>query len=220
MPGRPDVPCARCGTLLWSGKGCLPAGERTCRSCRKNEPRPYGKRAQPTRRFRCASRPCTQCATVYEPTSNRQKRCVGCASQTTIHCPCGRTKQVPPRQTYCSKKCAQRYRPRPHGTFDEADRKARRRALERAAPGLNQRERGALLVRWRRHGRACWACAAPGSTVDHIVPLSRGGTNYEGNLAPACKSHNSSRGSALVVEWRHRKVRGTRLARLLVAAAA
>lgn len=220
MPRRRDTPCSRCGELMWSGPGCLPAGERTCRACRKKEPRPYGKRAQPTRQFRFAPRLCTQCPTIYTPTSNRQKRCVDCVSQAAVRCPCGRTRHVPHSQTYCSRKCAQRYRPRSRVTLDEADRKGRRRALERAAPGLSQRERDALMAQWRRQGRPCWACDAPGVTVDHLVPLSRGGTNYEGNLAPACKPHNSSRGAALVAEWRHGKVRGTRLAQLLVVDAA
>lgn len=36
MPRQPDAPCAGgCGRLLWGGSGSLPAGERTCRACRK-----------------------------------------------------------------------------------------------------------------------------------------------------------------------------------------
>jgi predicted nucleic acid-binding Zn ribbon protein len=42
MPRRPEVPCARCGTLLWGGKGTLPEGQRTCRPCRRVQPQPYG----------------------------------------------------------------------------------------------------------------------------------------------------------------------------------
>ena len=35
MARNPNVLCAgNCGTLLWGGRGCLPAGTRTCRSCR------------------------------------------------------------------------------------------------------------------------------------------------------------------------------------------
>ena len=34
MPRRPDVPCAGCGKLLFSGTGSLPVGQRLCRACR------------------------------------------------------------------------------------------------------------------------------------------------------------------------------------------
>jgi HNH endonuclease len=86
MPWRPDVPCARCGTLLWSGKGCLAAGERTCRACRKKEPRPYGKRAQPTRRPAYPRRSCVRCVQTYAPRSARQKYCTSrCRELATGH---------------------------------------------------------------------------------------------------------------------------------------
>ncbi|SCD67616.1 hypothetical protein GA0115245_112579 [Streptomyces sp. di188] len=36
MPRRRDTPCAGgCGALLYSGPGTLPAGDRTCRGCRR-----------------------------------------------------------------------------------------------------------------------------------------------------------------------------------------
>lgn len=54
----PDTPCSRCGKLLYSGKGSLPAGERTCRSCRRARP----KRQRPTRSLRplCAEPGCSK----------------------------------------------------------------------------------------------------------------------------------------------------------------
>ncbi len=35
MPRRPDVPCARCGRLLFGGRTSLPSGERVCQPCRR-----------------------------------------------------------------------------------------------------------------------------------------------------------------------------------------
>lgn len=36
MAQKPSVPCAGgCGQLLWSGKGSLPPGLRTCQACRR-----------------------------------------------------------------------------------------------------------------------------------------------------------------------------------------
>ena len=38
-------------------------------------------------------------------------------------------------------------------------------------------------------------------TVDHVVPLSRGGSNAIDNIAPACGTCNSSKGTKLLSEW-------------------
>lgn len=48
-------------------------------------------------------------------------------------------------------------------------------------------------------------CAYCGATdnmsIDHVVPLSRGGTHDVDNLLPACRSCNSSKGNRLLEEW-------------------
>lgn len=48
-------------------------------------------------------------------------------------------------------------------------------------------------------------CAYCGSTeritIDHIIPLSRGGKHEADNLAPACLSCNSSKNDRLLSEW-------------------
>lgn len=52
---------------------------------------------------------------------------------------------------------------------------------------------------------SCVYCGAEGpGTIDHIVPLSRGGKHEADNLAPACFSCNSSKGSRLLSEWNGR----------------
>lgn len=38
-------------------------------------------------------------------------------------------------------------------------------------------------------------------TLDHVVPLSRGGRSTRGNCVPACKECNSRKQSLLPVEW-------------------
>lgn len=38
-------------------------------------------------------------------------------------------------------------------------------------------------------------------TLDHVVPLVRGGTSTRGNCVPACKSCNSQKQSLLPIEW-------------------
>jgi 5-methylcytosine-specific restriction endonuclease McrA len=38
-------------------------------------------------------------------------------------------------------------------------------------------------------------------TMDHIVPLARGGKSTKGNLAPACKGCNNKKKYLLPIEW-------------------
>lgn len=51
----------------------------------------------------------------------------------------------------------------------------------------------------------CHYCRAPFParelTMDHLVPLIRGGRSTRGNLVPACKSCNNKKKYLLPVEW-------------------
>lgn len=60
---------------------------------------------------------------------------------------------------------------------------------------------------WKRQlarGR-CYYCGksfSPRSlTMDHIVPLSRGGKSKKGNVVPACKDCNNKKKYMLPIEW-------------------
>ncbi len=79
----------------------------------------------------------------------------------------------------------------------------KRRHREGAAPGLSAKRRAKLLGRWKRQQKPCAYCGDHADTVDHVMPLVRGGTNYEGNLIPACRRCNSSKSGKTVIEWRH-----------------
>jgi 5-methylcytosine-specific restriction endonuclease McrA len=57
---------------------------------------------------------------------------------------------------------------------------------------------------WRvfaRDGYRCQVCEAPGGTVeltvDHIIPVSAGGTNAESNLQTLCRTCNSRKGARI-----------------------
>ena len=57
-----------------------------------------------------------------------------------------------------------------------------------------------------RDGHACVYCGADKPLEgDHIVPLSRGGSNALTNLATACRPCNLSKGSSTLEEWRARR---------------
>lgn len=48
----------------------------------------------------------------------------------------------------------------------------------------------------------CWVCLSTERLeVDHIIPISRGGTNDISNLTTLCRSCNSSKGKKLYSEW-------------------
>jgi hypothetical protein len=141
-------------------------------------------------------RPARWCSDACRPNDKRTpcidcgarswgERCRACANQACVNAWQGRTRSDddPIRQYY---------------------------ERDRSAPGLTRTERARLLQRWKQQGRRCAYCPSLATTVDHVVPLVRGGTNYEGNLAPACRPCNSSKASLMLAEWRS----GKRLAQM------
>lgn len=82
----------------------------------------------------------------------------------------------------------------------EADAEALRREKARARE-LRQ------SAWWKRRIAAgvCHYCGrrvgAKALTLDHIVPIIRGGRSVRGNMVPACKDCNSKKQSLLAWEW-------------------
>lgn len=79
-------------------------------------------------------------------------------------------------------------------------------------PDLLRRERArARELRqsqwWKRRIAAglCYYCRRQvgrgALTMDHLVPLGRGGRSVRGNVVPACKECNTRKRSLLPVEW-------------------
>jgi len=79
-------------------------------------------------------------------------------------------------------------------------------------PGVLRRERAkARELRqsqwWKRRIATglCYYCrrqVGPGGlTMDHLVPLGRGGRSVRGNVVSACKDCNNRKKSLLPVEW-------------------
>jgi len=73
-----------------------------------------------------------------------------------------------------------------------------------------EKEKGRQLrkTRWwkNRVGRGiCHYCGGTFSpselTMDHLVPIIRGGKSTQGNVVPACKECNSKKGYLLPLEW-------------------
>ena len=48
----------------------------------------------------------------------------------------------------------------------------------------------------------CFYCGGKTQHLDHVVPISRGGTHSIGNLVPACQKCNQSKSNKFITEWR------------------
>lgn len=71
-----------------------------------------------------------------------------------------------------------------------------------------QKARELRQSQWWKNRRArniCYYCKtttpARKLTMDHIVPLARGGRSIKSNLVPCCKSCNNLKKNLLPVEW-------------------
>ncbi len=97
---------------------------------------------------------------------------------------------------YCSRRC-QRKRS-----------KTRRRAAESGATGTYTWAE--VVGVWIALGRTCCYCHEPTTLdqiePDHVVPLSRGGSNSITNIVPACGPCNGSKGALTLVEWQARRL--------------
>lgn len=86
-------------------------------------------------------------------------------------------------------------RPSWHLTYPEtaAAMNQRRRARLRGAQGHASPEQIAGRVAY--YGGKCWLCSDPYDALDHIKPLSRGGSNWPSNLRPICTPCNLAKGA-------------------------
>jgi len=83
----------------------------------------------------------------------------------------------------------------PRATEAEVRReKEKARALRKSQWWQARLNRGACHYCGRRVGRESL-------TMDHVVPLVRGGRSTKGNLVPACKDCNNRKKYMLPVEW-------------------
>lgn len=73
---------------------------------------------------------------------------------------------------------------------------------------ISERSLNRLLIRnnGRCHYCGCVLTVGGSSTDslnwDHIIPISRGGSHGEGNLAPSCRSCNLSKHTKTIMEWK------------------
>lgn len=85
----------------------------------------------------------------------------------------------------------------PARTLSRAKRRAILRDTDRRE--VTDRDWRRLCARYRNRCAYCESDAP--LTMDHVIPLVRGGRHAIGNLIPACGSCNSSKNSRLLIEW-------------------
>ncbi len=84
--------------------------------------------------------------------------------------------------------------------MSEIEGRRRTRALGNGVYAITQRDWNRLQERYRH---ACAYCGSAGTLqMEHVIPISRGGRHAIGNLVPACRRCNGSKGRKLLVEWR------------------
>jgi 5-methylcytosine-specific restriction enzyme A len=84
--------------------------------------------------------------------------------------------------------------------YDEINEQEIRREKEKA----RELKRSSWWLRRIQSG-VCYYCNKEAGrtnlTMDHIVPLSRGGKSKKGNIVPACKDCNNKKKYLLPIEW-------------------
>lgn len=68
---------------------------------------------------------------------------------------------------------------------------AKRKAHKLAAEGHATPEQ--VAARWAYYGGRCWMCGGIATSIDHVKPLAKGGSNWPANLRPACRPCNSAK---------------------------
>lgn len=72
-------------------------------------------------------------------------------------------------------------------------KEVRRHSRQFNAPGYSTADD--IAARWEMWGGQCWMCGRVATETDHVIPISRGGSNWPANLRPACKPCNSRKGT-------------------------
>ncbi len=86
--------------------------------------------------------------------------------------------------------------------------KRRARLHDSFSPGVTPAEWSAICKRFTVFGvTLCAYCPRPGTTIDHVIPIARGGRDEPANVVPCCVSCNSSKCDKLLDEWRPREER-------------
>ena len=93
------------------------------------------------------------------------------------------------------------YQTKPELRLYTRQKSKRRKALQREQTA-HQISAKDIRARFRQFGSCCAYCGASGDMeIEHVVPISKGGTHAMGNIVPACHDCNSSKRAKEVESW-------------------
>jgi 5-methylcytosine-specific restriction endonuclease McrA len=193
---KPDTPCSSCGRMLWSGTGSRGPEERMCRPCRRGK----------TER-----RDCTACGGSFEAIRSESGGFpLTCSEQCRVSAKfkalrerpcvdCGDDSDSVGNPALCIPCSAVRLQAR------NRRKNVKRRGAAVVGPKLTIRDLGDRDG-WRchlcrRHVDSTLVSPHPRSaTFDHLIPVSKGGTDSPVNLALAHRDCNTRRGNRGIVQ--------------------
>lgn len=107
-----------------------------------------------------------------------------------------------------------KYRQEHYDRRIEVEREARKRNREKYRISRNERQLKRERVKKEKtylvltkelnklYRDPCFVCGSTkNQSIDHIIPLSRGGNHSIGNLMTLCRSCNASKNAKLMIEW-------------------
>ena len=113
---------------------------------------------------------------------------------------------------------SRQYREFNHDKRIEIERKSRLKNKEKNRPGKNARQsiRNRTLAHTpylildkelrKIYNSPCFMCGCKeNQSLDHIVPISRGGSHSVGNIMTLCLQCNMSKHARTITEWKHSK---------------
>lgn len=190
----PTATCQGCASLLANTKA------KWCRPCRKKENARIERERKAARRPDLSARVCEWCEVPLATTRRSDARFCG---RTCIENWRGaNVDRSEWRRSYRATATELQRKWRSVNPATVAGYKSIRRARERRGV-IAEADWKSLLN--RAAGRCTYCGERRPLTMEHVVPLSRGGSHSIGNVTPVCSGCNSSKGGKLLIEWRGRR---------------
>jgi 5-methylcytosine-specific restriction endonuclease McrA len=178
------VPCAgTCGQLIYHTKASLPVGQATCRKCRNTAPKPYGSKKQAV--SLPEPRTCPVCEKLWQPTAKSKTR-------------------------YCSTVCVNVSRGSVGVLQGDRARYAAKLARRRAAivsqtietvdpETVYARDKWVCQLCNRRVNPAIRGVSRWAPSLDHVIPVSKGGAHSYANVQLAHFGCNSAKQAQVTI---------------------